>query len=182
MTDRPTPRQSSSQRPSSRTPMRNSSITPAGGQAELNSIVAGVVDQVVKDRAELKKIAAQTKPSRAPIVLAVLLILTFVGTLGWVLFRPPPPPPFTAKDDERAMRFELFLAERAVEAFRAVHDRYPTDLVEAHAAGGHVTYQQQGTGYVLTARVASQQVTWHSGDDVAPLRAVADSILGQRAK
>jgi hypothetical protein len=162
--------------------MRNSSITPASGQAELNNIVAGVVDQVVRDREELQKIAAKTGPSRAPAVLAVLLGLAFVGTVGWALFRPPPPPPFTAKDDERAMRFELFLSERAVEAFRAVRGRYPTDLAEARAAGGHVKYELQGTGYVLTATLGSRQLTWHSGDDVAPLRAVADSILGGRAR
>ena len=162
--------------------MRESSLPPAGGQAELNDIVAGVVDQVVRDREELKKIAAQTRPSRAPVILAILLGLAFVGTLGWALLRPPPPPPFTAKDDERAMRFELFLSERAVEAFRAVRGRYPTDLAEAHAAGGHVSYMQQGTGYVLTAKLATQQLTWHSGDDIAPLRSVADSILGGRAK
>ena len=182
MADRPTPRQSTSHRSGSHAPARGSSVAPASGQAELNSIVAGVVDQVVKDREALKKIAAQTKPSRAPVVSAMLLTLVFMGTLGWVLLRPPPPPPFTATDNARAMRFELYLAQRALESFRAVRGRYPASLAEANAAGGHVTYEQQGTGYNLTARVGTQVLTYNSGDDVAPLRAVADSILGQRTK
>ncbi|HKV69608.1 MAG TPA: hypothetical protein VJN62_00055 [Gemmatimonadales bacterium] len=145
-------------------------------------LVKSIVQQKVDDAKQLKAEVEKARKKRKH-TLPLLLGLTpvFLGLTAWnVLSAGPPKPSFTAADQAASTRFRIYIAEEAIEAYRAAHGVYPANLTQVGVDWGGLHYAVADTMWSIVARLDSGTVTYRHGDPIAPFASAYQSL--QRRK
>jgi len=144
----------------------------------VKSIVQQKVDDAKQLKAEVEKARKQRK-SRVPLLLGLTPV--FLGLTAWNVFSAGPPhSALSAADQAASTRFRIYIAEEAIEAYRAAHGVYPANLTQVGVDWGGLHYAVSDTTWTIVARLDSSTITYRHGEPIAPFATAYQSL--QRRK
>ncbi|HEY6808723.1 MAG TPA: hypothetical protein VI160_08035 [Gemmatimonadales bacterium] len=147
---------------------------------------AGLVADIMKQRGdELNaRNAGAVRPGRRRSVTALLVLLPLaLGLTAWNLLGDTGVPEvFSSRERAASIRFQIFLAQQAIEAFHDSASVFPRSLSVIGLDGEGVTYVPGETTYELVGRTDSLTVTFHRGDPIAPYSSAAATLQRLQAK
>lgn len=113
---------------------------------------------------------AAARQRRFRLAFAILLPI-FLGLAGWNLtVGNKPPTVFTQEEIDAGVRFKVFLAVQALQAYRDSTGQWPASLAAVGFANEGLTYEQVDTSFAITALSGDLPFTYHSGDDLSFFR------------
>jgi hypothetical protein len=92
------------------------------------------------------------------------------------------PEVFSPRERAASVRFQIFLVQQAIEAFRDSAKVFPRSLSQIGLDGEGVTYVPGETDYDLVGRADLLTVTYHRGDPIAPYASAAAVLQRLQAK
>lgn len=144
------------------------------GQPEAAAdLVKSIVQQKVEDakqaRADALK-ARRPRKNRVPLLLGLLPVL--LGLTAWNVMNAGPPRSAMSRDDQLAsLKFRIYLAAQAVEAYRGAHGGYPANLTQVGVDWNGLQYAPGDTTWTIVSRLDSETITCRHGDPLAPFAA-----------
>jgi len=144
-------------------------------------LVKDIIKQKVEDVKQAKAAAAAArKPkSRLPVLFALLPLLA--GLTAWNLVRAERPPTVIAPADRVAsLKFKIYLAAEAIEAYRANHGVIPATLNQVGADMRGLTYAPADTTWTIVGREDSVSITYRHGEPLAPFSSAYQSMQRRR--
>ena len=132
-------------------------------------LVKDIIKQKVEDvkQAKAAAAAATKRKSRVPVLLALLPLL--IGLTAWNVFRVGRRPMVIPPQDRVAsLKFKIYIAAEAVEAYRANHGVIPADLKQVGADMQGLTYVPADTTWSIVGRVDSVSITYRHGEPLGP--------------
>lgn len=145
-------------------------------RASGSDIAAQLVADIIHAKVEAKKqaeaavreaVSRRRRRSRGWYFLFALPLL--VGLTVWNLTRGARPPQvFSAEEREAAVRFRIYLAAQAVEAYRDSVGRWPPSLAAVGFGDAGFVYQARVRDYEISDTSSSVPLTYRRGDMVAP--------------
>ncbi len=155
---------------------------PRASRALAAGLVADIMKQCVDAAKALKADAA--KPRRKKGVTYVFALLPLVlGLTVWNVMRAGTAPEvFSPRERAASIRFQIFLVQQAIEAYRDSAKVFPRSLSQIGLDGEGVTYVPSDTAYDLIGRSDSLTVTYHRGDPIAPYAGAAAQLQRLQAR
>ena len=132
-------------------------------------LVKDIIKQKVEDvkQAKAAAAAAQKRKSRLPVLLGLLPVL--VALTAWNLMRVGRHPTVIAPADRVAsLKFKIYIAAEAIEAYHAAHGANPANLKQVGADMQGLTYVPADTTWSIVGRVDSVSITYRHGQPLAP--------------
>ncbi len=132
-------------------------------------IVADIIRQKAEAAEEIKRAAAQPR-RRSPILLLPVLVAVFLGSSAWNLLRTrTEPESFTPEQLEASLRFQMYLAAQALEAYRDSAGEYPATLAAIGMDDAGLAYVPAESIYAIVGTVGSVHLTYRKGENLALL-------------
>ncbi|MGH7547324.1 MAG: hypothetical protein ACREMM_04015 [Gemmatimonadales bacterium] len=136
-------------------------------------LAAEILIDLVKQRVEETRdarAAALARPRRARQPLYLLgLVGLFLGLTGWNVVRATDPPAvYSPQEWEASLRFRIYLAAQAVEAYRESTGALPTTLAALGIDDEGFSLVPGDSTYTIVAQHAPQRLSYRRGDDLAP--------------
>lgn len=144
-------------------------VRPADIAAQLIAdIIHRKVEAVQEQQAAVVAAATQRRRrGRAWYFLVALPLL--IGLSAWNLVRATSTPEvFSVEERESAVRFRMYLAAQAVEAYRDSLRRWPADLGAVGFADAGFVYQAGERDFEISDTSASVPLTYRRGDPLRP--------------
>jgi len=144
-------------------------------------LVKNIIKQKVDDAKQAKVEAqhARTRKSRTPLILSLLPVL--VGLTAWnVVHAGPPRSTITATDRIASLKFQIYIAAEAIEAYHSAHGAFPRNLMEIGADWQGLHYVPAETTWSIVGRVDTLAVTYQRGQSLVPFSSAYQSL--QRRK
>ena len=102
----------------------------------------------------------------------------FLGLTVWNLARATHPPAvYTASELESAVRFRMYLAAQAVEAYRDSLGRWPATLTDVGFGDAGFAYTSTSRGYEITDTSSAVPLSFRYGDMVEPFASGYNELL-----
>lgn len=145
----------------------------------VKDIIKQKVDDVKQAKADAEK-ARRKKRSRGPLALALLPVLLILT--AWNVFRVGHPPEILSHAERVAsLKFKIYIAAEAVEAYRGTHGAIPPNLTVVGAEWNGLHYVPGDTTWSIVGAVDSLVITYHDGESLTPY-ATAYQALQRRKK
>jgi hypothetical protein len=147
-------------------------------------LVADIIQQKVaeikQDKAEVQRIVRQ-KRRRSKLWYFLVLLPALIGLSIWNIVRSGRPPEvLSAEEIDASIRFRIFLAAQAVEAYQDSAGRWPRDLAAVGMGGDKLVYRLLDTSYTITDTSGTGvRLVYHGGESLAPF-GDAYAQLGRR--
>jgi hypothetical protein len=148
-------------------------------------MAALLVADILHQKAEAKRRAVETarqtvvrrrRRGRAWYFLVALPL--FVGLTAWNLARAAHPPAvYTAAERESGVRFRMYLAVQAVEAYRNSTGRWPATLAAVGFGDVGFTYETSARGYEIGDTSSAVPLTYRRGDMIEPFANAYNELL-----
>ena len=133
-------------------------------------LVKNIIKQKVDDAKQAKidaERARKHRKSRAPLILALLPVL--VGLTAWnVVHAGPPRSTISPGDRLASLKFQIYIAAEAIEAYHAAHGAFPRNLTEVGVDWQGLHYVPADTTWNIVGRVDSVAVTYQHGESLVP--------------
>jgi hypothetical protein len=155
---------------------------PRPSRALAADLVADIMKQRVEEAKALKAVAVKPKRPRGVTVLFVLVPVALALTAWNVWGGNAAREVFSPRERAASIRFQIFLVQQAVEAFRDSAKLFPRSLSQIGMDGEGVTYVPGDTAYDLIGRADSLTVTYHRGDPIAPFSGAAALLQRLQSK
>jgi hypothetical protein len=137
--------------------------------------------ELVKQKGEeirQARAAAQARPrrSRRPLYL-VSMIVMFFGLTGLNVVRAGQDPAvFSPAEMEASVRFRIYLASQAVEAYRDSAGAFPATLGVAGIDDEGLLFLPGRSTYTIVAENGAGRLSYRRGDDLAPFASAYDAL------
>lgn len=148
---------------------RNRVSRPPDTAAQLVAdIIHAKVEAVQRQKAAVVQAATRRRRrSRAWYFLVALPL--FLGLTAWNIVRAARPPAvFTADERESGIRFRMYLAAQAVEAYRDSLGRWPASLAVVGFTESGFVYRAGDRDFEISDTSAAVPLTYRRGDVLAP--------------
>jgi len=123
----------------------------------------------VKEQQAAVVAAATQRHRRGRAWYFLVALPLFLGLTAWNLVRATQTPEvFSADERESAVRFRMYLAAQAVEAYRDSLGRWPADLGTVGFADARFVYQAGERDFEISDTSASVPLTYRRGDPMRP--------------
>lgn len=168
--------------PSTATPKPDPRLSRPDMAAQLVAdIIKQKVDEVKQEKVERQQqVQRRRRHSRYWYFLGLLPVL--LGLTVWNLSRAGEPPTvFTPEEVDAGIRFRIFLAAQAVQAYRDSAGHWPADLGAVGMADQGLTYRLVDSTYAISDTSHAVPLEYHGGDNVA-LFADAYGVLARRRR
>ena len=133
----------------------------------VKSIVQQKVDDAKQARADAEK-ARKKQKSRIPLLLGLLPVL--LGLTAWnVLNAGPTQSTMSAADQLASLKFRIYIAAEAIEAYHAAHGVFPANLTQVGADWDGLHYVPAETTWTIVSRLDTTTITYRHGDSLTPL-------------
>ena len=157
--------------------------TPPDTAAQLIADIINQKVEAVQEQEAAKRDAAtrQRRRGRAWYFLVALPVL--VGLTVWNLVRAAHPPPvFTASERESAVRFRIYLAAQAVEAYHDSLGQWPADLTVVGFGDAGFVYKTGTPDYAITDTSSVVPLSYRRGDMFQPFAGAYNELKGRGAR
>lgn len=145
----------------------------------VKDIIKQKVDDVKQAKADAEK-ARRKQRSRVPLMLGLLPVL--LGLTAWNVFRAGHPPEILSHGERIAsLKFKIYIAAEAIEAYRATHGAIPPNLTVVGAEWNGLRYVPGDTTWSIVGAVDSETLTYHHGEPLTSY-AAAYRVLQRRKK
>ena len=159
------------------------SLSPNDMAAQL---VADIIHQKVEaqERAdEAVRMAVVRKRRRGRGWYFLVALPMFVGLTAWNFARAAHPPAvYTASERESGVRFRMFLAAQAVEAYRDSLGRWPATLAAVGFGDAGFTYSASARSYEITDTSSAVPLEYRRGDMLEPFADAYNELAGTGPK
>ena len=149
-------------------------------------LVADIIHQKVeaKQRAEdAIRMAVVRKRRRGRGWYFLVALPLFVGLTAWNVARGANPPAvYTAAEVESGVRFRMYLAVQAVEAYRDSLGRWPATLAAVGFGDAGFTYSASGRSYEITDTSSAVPLEYRRGDMLEPFADAYNELTGTAAQ
>jgi len=132
-------------------------------------LVKDIIKQKVDDvkQARAAAAAAKKRKTRLPLLLGLLPVL--IGLTAWNVLRSERRPVVISPEDRVAsLKFKIYLAAEAIEAYRANHGAIPANLKQVGADMPGLTFVPADTTWSIVGRVDSVSITYRHGQPLGP--------------
>lgn len=155
-------------RPRPLVPLRPAATRPETAAQLVADIIHHKVEAAKRKEAAAVSAATQRRRrARGWYFLVALPLL--VGLTTWNLARiASPPAVFSADERESSVRFRMYLAAQAVEAYRDSLGRWPADLDAVGFGDAGFRYRVGSRTFEISDTSVSVPLTYHRGDVLAP--------------
>jgi len=127
-------------------------------------LVKDIIKQKVEDvkQARAAAVAAKKRRNRLPLLLGLLPLL--IGLTLWNVLRAGHQPVVISPADRVAsLKFKIYIAAEAIEAYRTTHGVIPANLKQVGADMQGLTYVPGDTTWSIVGRVDSTSITYRHG-------------------
>jgi hypothetical protein len=135
-------------------------------------LVADIIQQKVmeikQERAEIQETFKRKKRHAVFWYLAGLLPLLLGLTIWNLSRRGDMPEVFTPEELDASVRFKVFLAAQAVQAYRDSLGRWPASLAAVGMGDEGLVYQRIDSIFTVTDTSGSVPLVYHAGESLAP--------------
>ncbi|MBI1968159.1 MAG: hypothetical protein HYS40_09225 [Gemmatimonadetes bacterium] len=126
------------------------------------------VEEVKQDKVERQR-AVLRKRRRSKLWYSLALLPLFLGLTIWNLTRASTQPTvFTPEELDASLRFKMFLAAQAVQAYRDSAGTWPSSLAVVGMEDAALVYQLADTSYTIADTSGGVPLVYHSGETLAP--------------
>lgn len=133
-------------------------------------LVKNIIKQKVDDAKQAKvdaERARQKTKSRVPLMLGLLPVL--IGLTAWnVVHAGPPRTTISPAERLASLRFQIYIAAEAIEAYHSAHGAFPRNLTDVGADWQGLHYVPAETTWTIVGRVDSLAVTYQHGESLVP--------------
>jgi hypothetical protein len=145
---------------------------PSSHRLARPDLAAEFVGDIIKQKVEEakhKRQEARRQPKRARVWALVASVPLLFGLTAWNLTRAGDRPTvFTSDEVNAGVRFKIYLAAQAVEAYRRSRGRLPPNLAAVGMDGDGLTYSTVESTYTIVGHDGGLQYAYRRGDDLAP--------------
>ena len=151
-----------------RKPARHRLSRPDMAAQLVSDIIHQKVAAVQQDRADEQK-AVQRKKRRSKLWYFAVLLPTLLGLSVWNVVRSGAVPVvLTPEEIDASIRFRIFLAAQAVEAYRDSAGRWPRDLAAVGLEAEGLVYTLVERTYTVADTSHGVPLTYRGGESLAP--------------
>lgn len=144
-------------------------------------IIKQKVDEVKTEKVQ-RQLAVQRKKRRSTLWYSLGLLPVFLGLTIWNLTRAGElPEVFTPEELDAGVRFKMYLAAEAVEAYRDSLGTWPRSLAAVGMADEGLVYHIVDSSYTVADTTGGVPLVYHGGESLS-LFADAYAFLAQKKR
>lgn len=148
-------------------------------------LVADIIHQKIEavkrqETAQREAVVKRRRRGRAWYFLVALPLL--IGLTAWNIARAARPPAvFSAEERESAVRFRMYLAAQAVEAYRDSLGRWPETLAAVGFGDAGFVYTAASRDFEISDTTSAVPLSYQRGDMLTPFAGAYDELKARGA-